>query len=319
MNIPLSVAEPERVSERSGRIPALWLLLFAAAPVLSAQTPVPDQTLSAGGAQITVSIAPDVTQKPADILHWVQRATDAMVAYYGRFPVPAVHVSVRPSVGEPVNSGHEHQGRHIAIGLDPKATARDLRHDWMLTHEMFHLGFPSLNPRYHYLEEGLSDYLEPLARARIHQVSEQRVWRDFLEGMPNGLPKPADSGLDGTEDWGRTYWGGCMFWLLADMDIRQRTRGAKSLDDAILAIVAAGGTGGSDWPLEKVLQTGDAATGTDSLHKVHQLLGVERYAPPLNKLWERLGVREAGEGRIFFDNTAPLASARQAMTARKHR
>ena len=296
------------------------LLLCAIVPLLRGQPApsTPDQTFKAGASQITVSIAPSVSQKPEDILHWVHLAADAVTSYYCEYPVPAVHVSVKAGGGEPINSGHEHAGRFISISLDRKATARDVRHDWMLTHEMFHLGFPSLDRRYHYLEEGLSDYLEPLARVRIGQISEQRVWRDFIEGMPNGLPKVGDGGLDGTEDWGRTYWGGCMFWLLADMDIRQRTHNAKSLDDAIIAIVTAGGTGGSEWSLDKVIQTADTATGTDSLRKIHQLLGVERYAPPLNKLWDRLGVRENSDGQIIFNPTAPLASVRQALTARKH-
>jgi hypothetical protein len=224
-----------------------------------------------------------------------------------------VHILVAPRRGEPVNSGSEHDGRRIIIKLDPGATRDDLRRDWMLTHEMFHLGFPSLDPDYHYMEEGLSDYLEPLARARQGQVTAQRVWKDFIEGMPQGLPQSGDGGLDGTRDWGRTYWGGCIFWLLVDLDIRQETGNIKSLDDSIRAIVKAGGTGDADWSLERMIHVGDGATGTGSIGKIHQLLGLLPYDPRLEQLWRKLGVREE-RGRILFDDTALLAKIRRSMT-----
>jgi hypothetical protein len=132
--------------------------------------------------------------------------------------------------------------------------------------------------------------------------------------MPHGLPKAGDGGLDGTRDWGRTYWGGCIFWLLVDLDIRQRTGDRLSLDDAIRAIVRAGGTGGSDWSLERMMQVGDAATGTGSIRRVHDRLGRAAVDPHLDEVWRTLGVRER-LGVVSFDDSAPLAAIRRAMTA----
>ena len=39
-------------------------------------------------------------------------------------------------------------------------------------------------------------------------------------------------GLDNTHTWGRTYWGGAMFCLLADVEIRRRTHNRRGLQDA---------------------------------------------------------------------------------------
>ena len=44
-----------------------------------------------------------------------------------------------------------------------------------------------------------------------------------MKSMPFGLPKEGDKGLDYTHTWGRTYWGGAIFCLLADIEIRQQT------------------------------------------------------------------------------------------------
>ena len=246
---------------------------------------------------------------------WIYKAANAVTHYYGRFPVKTVRLTVEADEGGRVHNGQEFNGTaiHIALGRDTRVA--DLDDDWSLTHEMFHLGFPSVDEEYHYMEEGLSDYLEPLARARLGYISPEKVWGDFVEGMPQGQPEAGDQGLDRTHTWGRTYWGGAIFWLLADVRIRQQTNNQKSLDDAIRAMLAAGGDGAHHWPLERVLDTADKATGTHVLHEVHAELGLHPARADLEGLWQKLGIVRRRRS-IEFDDTAPLASIRKSMTAR---
>src|SRR5262249_58334470 len=103
-------------------------------------------------------------------------------------------------------------------------------------------------------EEGEATYFEPIARARAGQLAVERYWRELFDGLPNGLPKDGDRGLDQTPTWGRTYWGGALFWFLADVEIRERTGNVRCADDAMRAILAAGGDGSVHWAIEPVLQ-----------------------------------------------------------------
>ncbi len=89
-------------------------------------------------------------------------------------------------------------------------------------------------------------------------------------GLPNGLPGPGDEGLDHTHTWGRTYWGGALFCLLADVEIRRRTENRYGLQDALKAIVEAGGNIEADWPLPRALQIGDQATGVSVLTELYE-------------------------------------------------
>ena len=282
-------------------------------PPASAALDAEDHIITSGGARIAVNLDPALAQDPADVLHWVQDGADVVSAYYGRFPVPELRVIVSPRRGAAVNSGTTYGGRRIEIHLDPRARPESLARDWILVHEMFHLGFPTLPDDYEYLQEGLSDYLEPLARARAGNLTEEAVWREFVRGMPKGLPDERDGGLDGTHAWGRVYWGGCFFWLLVDLDIRERSGHTKSLDDAIRAIVDAGGTGDHEWTLERMIEVGDAATGTGSFARLHDRFGPAAVDPELDELWRRLGVVMDG-GRVRFDEQAPLAEIRRSMT-----
>lgn len=273
-----------------------------------------DGSIHVGDATITLTLpSKGLPVSEESVRHWVAAAGNAVGRYYGRYPVRHVRIAILSDNGDAVHGGTEFDGRFIRIHLGGNTTEADLRDDWMLTHEMFHLGFPEQREEFHWSEEGLSDYLEPLARARVGNLSPEEVWGGFVEGMPKGLPHPGDQGLDGTHSWGRIYWGGCLFWLLADVRIREQTHNQRSLDDAIRTIVNEGGDGGTPWPFDRVIAVGDRATGTTVLKDLHDEMGAKPVTPDLPALWRRLGVVAHGE-RITFDDTAPLAAIRKSMT-----
>lgn len=273
-------------------------------------------THAVAGGKIEIALSSGQLSAPkTELLSWVDAAVKAVVDYYGKFPVPQLTLAVLVDDGEGIHAGNERGGKQITIRLGAGSRAADFADDWHLTHEFFHLGFPDVPERYHWMEEGLSTYLEPLARARVGQLSAERVWRDMVEGMPQGLPKAGDRGLDRTPTWGRTYWGGALFWLLADVGIREKTNNTRSLDDAIRAIWNEGGNGSADWSAERVWEEGDRATGLSVLTNLHEKTGEKPVDVDLPSLWQRLGVVYRNR-RVTFDDSAPLAGVRKALTQR---
>jgi len=195
-------------------------------------------------------------------------------------------------------------------------TPESAREDWVVTHELLHANFPDLGRAHSWLSEGLATYLEPIIRARVGLVEETKVWRDMIDGMPQGLPQPGDRGLENTRTWGRTYWGGALFCLAADVELREKSGNRYSLDDVLLAI---GKTGASDqdyWPIERVLEVAERATGSSVLSELFQRLAREPGTVDLPQLFSKLGVR-ARAGSVVFDEQAPLAKLRQSITARR--
>jgi hypothetical protein len=247
-----------------------------------------------------------------ELLDWIASRAKAVAMYYRKFPVPDLILRVERDSGSGVNGGTTYQGRRIRVDIGRDTLLQELADDWVLVHEMFHLGFPDLDDDYLYLEEGLSTYLEPIARTRAGLLPASETWRSYLEGLPKGMPRPGDKGLDVTHSWGNTYWGGCRFWLLADLEIRERTHNEKSLDDAIRAMVDQGGTGQEHWALEKMIEVGDAATGTKVLRELHGKMGGRPVATDLDALWKKLGVRAVGD-EIVLDDDAPRAALRKAI------
>lgn len=281
--------------------------------------PFDESRVQAEGGAVEVAVAPGrLAVSRAAIDGWVRHASAAVGAYYGRFPLRRALVIVLPSNRGRVGFGTTlgNGGGAIMIWLGRSATTAHLASDWVLTHEMIHLGIPNLPRAHRWLEEGIATYVEPLARARTGTLTVEEVWAGLVKGLPNGLPQAGDRGLDRTHTWGRTYWGGALFCLLADLEIRERTRNGKSLDDALRGILAAGGDIAVSWPLERLLREGDRATGVPVLAALHARMGTKPEGADLDALWRRLGVRAAG-GTVSFDDGAPLAAVRRSLTARE--
>jgi hypothetical protein len=285
--------------------------LLLGAPLLRAQDPV---AVTVGGGQIHVTINGDFDLSHDAIMDWVNMAARAVAAYYEKFPVANAEVRIGQGRRGSVSNGRSfgEEGAHCRISLGPHATADDLKKDWMLTHEMVHFGFPNVPEEHHWIEEGSATYIEPIARAKIGWLKPEQVWGDMLRDMSQGLPESGDQGLDHTHTWGRTYWGGALFCLLADIEIRKRTHNSKGLEHAIRAINRAGGTIDQDWPLERAFEVGDKGTGTKALMELYGQMGSKPGVANLADVWTQLGVRQDGGG-VIFDKNAPLAAVRAAI------
>jgi len=275
----------------------------------------PDGTLHVGESIVTVNVKGQLSVPEADLHRWIGTAAHAISAFYGRYPVRHVTIEVIPTRNGKVHGGVTYDGRLIRIHLGRDTRPADLDDDWMITHEMYHLAYPDLDDSYSWMEEGMADYLEPLARARIGTLTPEQVWSGYVEGMPQGQPQAGDQGLDRTHTWGRTYWGGAIFWLLADVRVREQTGNRHTIDDVFHAVLDAGGDGSVHWSLDKVIEVGDRATGTEVLKKLHEEMGEKPQVVDLDALWARLGVVHKGE-HTTFDDAAPLAAIRRSMTSK---
>ena len=270
------------------------------------------------GGTVDVAIAPGPRQVSTPALTaWAERAGRAVAGYYGRFPVPRVLVMMLPAGRRPVGFGTTlgNGGASIMIWVGPSATEADLAKDWTLTHEMVHTALPNMPPAQRWLEEGIATYVEPIARARAGTLTVEEVWRGLVDGLPKGLPRPGDPGLDEARSWGSTYWGGALFCFLADLQIRERTGNRRSLDDALRAVNAAGGSIAVRWPLRRALEAGDRATGTHVLRDLYGRMGEAPMSVDLESWWRRLGVVTEG-WLVRFDDRAPLAELRRSITER---
>ena len=163
-----------------------------------------------------------------------------------------------------------HDSALTRITVGQHTTKDELDRDWMLTHELIHMSFPDVPQKHHWIEEGIATYVEPIARVQIGQLTPEKIWNDMARQMPQGEPESSDRGLDYTQTWASTYWGGALFCLVADVRIRERTHNRKGLQDALRGILKAGGNIEADWPVENAFKAGDRAVGVPVLTELLQ-------------------------------------------------
>src|SRR5277367_6057118 len=205
-------------------------------------------------------------------------------------------------------------GLAIQVRVGREATTESLAADWVLVHEMVHLALPEVGRAHDWLAEGLATYVEGVARAQSGNRPIADVWAEDRRSMPMGLPREGEGGMDQTSTWGRTYWGGALFCLQAEVAIREQTGNRVGLQTALRAILQQTGGYAFERDIEEVFRIGDAATGTHVLHDLYEKTRVAAQAPDIDLLWSRLGVPPDPKTQPF-DEHAPLAAIRIAITS----
>ena len=294
------------------------LMLGASRATRAADLPAagaqPDtETLHVLRSRIELQFAPGfskATQQAART--WAITSADAVARYFGRFPVPKIELLLVPEDGSGVRSGvtYAEPSLLMRLRLGRDTTEAQFIDDWVLVHEMVHLAIPRIPRAQNWLHEGIATYVESVARGRVGLVSAETVWREWAKAMPQGQPQAGDAGLDHTPTWGRTYWGGAMFCLLADVELLKRSQLRTGLQHALQGVLAAGGQYGVPWTVERILATGDAAVGQTALTELYERMKASAEPVDLAGLWHDLGTTGG-----TLNDQAPLAKVRRAILA----
>ena len=139
-------------------------------------------------------------------------------------------------------------GNHLSMFMNPDGSPMDQMMGWfMFAHEFFHLWngktLRFADTTTDWFKEGISNYYTIKALKQTGFINE-----DVVLGMMNNLfyqryiqdpgygslpPSRAASGFDKDNHWGLIYGGGLFAGIAMDMEIRQRTGNAASLDDVM--------------------------------------------------------------------------------------
>ncbi|MGY8904894.1 MAG: hypothetical protein ACKVIH_10135 [Burkholderiales bacterium] len=317
LNLPLSRRSALQLPAATG----LAAALAASGLPLQAQaqsTRLADSTpeiIELGAARIelyTRDAFDPLTRAEASI--WVKRSAEVVSAYLGRFPVARPKITLVPVGGRGISSGITFNGPppSIRVQVGQDTTRAGFLDDWIMVHEMVHLAIPQL-PRYNnWFHEGAATYVEIIARAQAGLTSWDAVWGQLVQRLHQGLPQAGDAGLDNTHTWGRTYWGGALFCLLADVEMRKRSNNRYGLQDALAGLLKTGANYGQSWTLLRTLETADKAVGLTVLSEQYARMKDQPVATDLPQLWADMGISLAGN-RVSLREDAPLAGARRAI------
>jgi hypothetical protein len=275
--------------------------------------------LSFGGAKLEISKLDGPLDQSFDQLSaWIAKSADAVRDFYGVFPVPRATVTVLPVPdrdGVVFGKVLPESSPGIALLVGQHASHQALYSDWILVHELFHTGFPSFFDEGKWLDEGLATYYEPIIRVRAGLYSEQQLWQEIAQAMPQGLPAFTEHGLEAAHDFRGIYWGGALSCLVADVEARKRDLD-KGLEVGIRALRQAGGNACEVWSLDEAIATIDRALGVPTLAPIAEQHAAQGAAFDFEELLRDLGVVRIAGGNVRLSDEAPLAAVRRAITAK---
>jgi hypothetical protein len=303
-----------------GALPDTYQLMAHEIPVATyfAFGKLERRTLDVGGAKLEVTkLDGALDQSFDDVSAWIQTSANAVHDFYRAFPVPRASLTLLPIPGrDSVLFGKvlPESEPGIALLLGQHAPRKALYSDWILVHELFHLGFPSFFEEGKWLDEGLATYYEPIIRVRAGLYTERELWDELLSSMPQGLPAFTQGGLEKADDFRGVYWGGAIACLVADVEARKR-RLDSGLELGLRALREAGGTACEVWSLNDVIGAIDHALGAPTLAPIAQAHAAQGSAFDLDALFSQLGVNRDASGAVQLSDTAPLAAVRRAITA----
>lgn len=250
----------------------------------------------------------------APLRDWIEASARLVSAYWGGFPAEEALLVLEPvkgrggvAFGRVVGGG----GITAILQVGERAEPHQLHRDWILIHELLHVGGPFIHDRGYWFMEGMATYVEPIIRARAGWLGSRDVWAEFARGMPRGVGPMNELGLARVR--GRdVYWSGALFMLMADIEIRRRSEGRAGLDECLRGILRAGGNATRRWSTEQAIRACDAATGQSAVadlaaRHVHAASPVD-----LDALWRDLGILSDGRTASYRDD-APLAWIRRAI------
>lgn len=309
---PWTAAGPRRFT-LSGRQhdAGAYVAVGALRPLEPVRTPL-------GAAQLTVLAAPK-RASDATLRDWVARQLATLSAYYGAWPstwAGPLHVILAGVPSEDAGvfgTVLRRQAPSVLLLFGADAT-RGFDDDWVALHELFHLGNPPIDGRFPWFIEGFTTYVTELLRGRAGTRDEARVWGDLAEGLrtycqPEGkVPLgQASRDLRRVQNWQRVYWGGVCLAFRVDVAVRQRSKGAQSLDDVLRALRQSP----TRLTEAQVVAALDRAAGAP-VASAH----LASAAPlPLEPLLKSLGVGAVSQGRAALDDQAPQAALRRALVA----
>jgi hypothetical protein len=218
-------------------------------------------------------------------------AVDYLHAAYGRLPVPKLQLLIVPTArsGDAVNFGQLLRGGLGGMNLfvNPNAPAAEFARHWVLPHELAHLLHPYLGEgRGRWLAEGLASYYQNLLRGRSGRLSAEGAWEQLLQGFARGQRDVHAQTLDqlagNMRDRGafmRVYWSGAAFWLLADLQLRQR--GNQGLDQVLETFALTHLPADQKWAPEQFLSALDAQLPRALFVPLAQRVGADTQFPNL--------------------------------------
>lgn len=284
-------------------------------------------TRVAGAKLNVVFLNPSDGVDTTPLLDWLRDTAETVALAYGRFPNPGVSIVV-VHVGEnrwggdsPVTFGQvvRDGGETIELLIDDHRPIADFYGNWTATHEFSHLMLPYLQRSQRWISEGFAQYYQNVLLARADHYTESEAWQNIYDGLQRGLqsapglsPNSAAAGR-ARDTRMKVYWSGASLALMADAELRRRSKGADSLDTVLSRFQQCCLPSARTWSGPELFQRLDTLLEEPLFMDLYRRYANRSGFPDASPLLERMGITGDGD-QVRLQDDAELAWIRRAIS-----
>ncbi len=280
-----------------------------------------------GGATLHIEIRQPVDQqKAAELIEWVRASANSVELAYGRFPNPAAKIVVIPSSNNSWGSNSavifgrvtRSKGETVELFVNPERPIAEFYESWVATHEFSHLMLPLLPERHRSISEGYASYYQNVLMSRSGHYSAETAWSELSAGFERGRASRPELSLNEAGSAGtrsarmKIYWSGAAIALLADVELRERSGGAESLDTVLGELQSCCLPSRRQWSGPRLFERLDSFVDEPVFMPLYKKYANEQGFPDLRPVLADLGVLQDGND-VTLSEDAPLADIRRAI------
>ena len=267
--------------------------------------------------------------KSEQIIEWVHATADTIKLAYGRFPNPDAKIIVIPTTENAWGSDSavifgrvtRQDGETVELFVDAARPIEDFYTDWTATHEFSHLMLPLLSQRYRWISEGFATYYQNVLMSRAGRYSQEFAWQRLLEGYERGDESRPELSLNDAAAAGirharmKIYWSGAAIALMADVELRKRSKGAESLDSVLGELQACCLPSTRRWSGPRLFEKLDSFIESPVFMPLYRQYANTEGFPDVTPILTDVGVALTVDGSVNFNDDASSAAIRESISA----
>ncbi|MBV1908335.1 MAG: hypothetical protein KUG78_03380 [Kangiellaceae bacterium] len=192
--------------------------------------------------------------KKDKIISWLTNTAQSLENYLGDYPTAQTQIIVIAKTKMkqgPVPWGDFSRGNGFGIRfvIVPGYDIQEFYNDWTVTHEFSHQLLPKIHYDDIWLSEGLSSYLQYVLMGQSGILQKDKAWHRIYKGLQRGekgtkkvTAEPLKETSGRRKSGGRSgrtmriYWSGALYFLQADLALRQQSEGKVGLNQILLKL-----------------------------------------------------------------------------------
>ena len=282
------------------------------------------ETIQVPGAELRVSMLSGRRQLDHQFIsNWLRATATDITLAYGRFPNPSPQVIVIPVEGSdnavPFGRVVRDGGEAVELLVNPERPPDEFFADWTATHEFSHMMLPYLGSRDRWVSEGFAQYYQNVLLARSGTYDHLHAWQKLYEGFERGRksrpemsPNEAAAGR-ARNGLMKVYWSGAALALIADVQLRERSRGRESLDLVLDRFQACCLPSNRVWSGSELFTKLDSLSGESVLMPLYRRYANTAGFPDVRPILEQLGLAISND-KVKMRRSAELMHIRESIT-----